>query len=173
MRRARISTTCSAPEQPAAFFENPIGARVELLHGLIHRKLTVYRALGDEPHLVGDALPLRHFRRRLDAFQLVTEGTRIDIVRKGRVDPGGASRRKIARELVKTSLDRRLRKILDQLPRHRLFARSAEYRQTRTAGDRGARAIRPGQRGGHPCVLLSRRQAALEFTDVPGTRYVE
>src|ERR1700720_2170102 len=66
-----------------------------------------------QPHLVGDALPLRHLRRGLDAFQLVTEGARINIVRNGPVGPGGASRREIAGELVKTSLDSRLRKILD------------------------------------------------------------
>src|ERR1700726_163422 len=116
MRCARISTTRSASEQPAALFENSVGARVELLHGLIHRKLAVYRALGDDPHLVGDALPLRHFRRRLDAFQLVTEGARVDIVRDRPVGPGGASRREISGELVKTSLDSRLRSVLDKLP---------------------------------------------------------
>src|ERR1700720_840439 len=116
MRRTRISTTRSAPEHPAPFFENSVRARVELLHGLIHRKLTVYGALGDQPHLVGDALPLRHLRRGLDAFQLITEGARINIVRNPPVGPGGASRREIAGELVETSLDSRLRKVLDQLP---------------------------------------------------------
>src|SRR3989440_2422204 len=173
MRRARISTTGSAPEQPAALFENPVGSRVKLFHGLIHRKLAVYRALGDNPHLVGDALPLRHFRRRLDAFQLVTKGARIDIVRDGPVGPGGASRREVAGELVKASLDGRLRKVLDQLPCGRLVTRSAEYRQARTAGDRRARAIRSRQRSSHPGILLFRRQAAFEFTDVPGAGYVE
>src|ERR1700676_3822326 len=173
MRRARTSTTCSTLEQPAALFQNSVRTRVELLHGLIHRKLAVHRALGDEPHLVGNALPLRHFRRRLDAFQLVTEGACINIVRDRPVGPGGASRREISGEFVKTSLCSRLRKVLDQLPRGTLVTRSAEYRQTRPPSDRGARATRPGQRRGHPGVLLFRRQAAFEFTDVPGTGYVE
>src|SRR6202171_3946944 len=48
-------------------------------------------------------------RRRLDAFQLVTEGARIDIVGDRPVGPGGASRREISGELMKTSLDSRLR----------------------------------------------------------------
>src|SRR5207237_10018571 len=65
------------------------------------------------------------------------------------------------------------RKVLDQLPCGRLVTRSAEYRQARTAGDRRARAIRSRQRSSHPGILLFRRQAAFEFTDVPGAGYVE
>src|SRR5262249_60473334 len=79
MRRPRASTGASTCEEPAALFENPRDAGVELLRGRLDRELAVRGALGNQSHLGGDALPFRHFRRRLDAVELLSKRPRVEL----------------------------------------------------------------------------------------------
>src|SRR5258705_448115 len=97
-------------EQPAALFEDPVGAPVELLDGLVHRDVAVHEALGHEANLRGDALPLRHFRRGLGTLQLVAKRPRVNVVDQAALAPRASPRRKVPREVVKTPLHRGLRK---------------------------------------------------------------
>jgi len=66
-------------EQPAALFEDPIGARIEFRGRLFNRKVTVDETLGHDAYLGRDALPLGHLGRRLDTLQLIAEGAGVNV----------------------------------------------------------------------------------------------
>src|SRR5436190_13264546 len=86
------SLRAPAREQPPALFENPVGAPVELLRCLSNRQFAVDDMLGDDTYLVGDAFPLGHFRRGLDALELLAKRACINIVGKRPVGPRAAAR---------------------------------------------------------------------------------
>src|SRR5262249_33224666 len=156
-RCRRASTGFSACQHPAALFENLRRTRVELSGGLLHRQLTVDGALGYQAHLRGDTLPFGHLGRRLHSFELLTEGSRMDVRGQLRVRPRGASWWQIAGQRVKATLHGGLRQELDETPRGILMARRPKHYETRAAGDRRAGTVGPGQRRRHPRVLLAGR----------------
>src|SRR5947207_6378516 len=112
-----VSSLCASPrEQPPALFEDPVGARVELLRRLRDGQFAVDDVLGDDPYLVGNAFPLGHFRRRFDALELLAKRACINVIGKRTFAPRAASRWKVARQRMKAPLHGRLRQILEQLP---------------------------------------------------------
>src|SRR5439155_14485425 len=115
-----------ARQHPASLFEDSIGARVERSRRLRDGQVAVDDALGHEPYLVGDPLPFGDFRRRLHALELLSKCARINVVGERAFGPRTAPRRQVAGELVKASLDRRLRQIFDQLPSRGIVACTAK-----------------------------------------------
>src|SRR5207248_10436039 len=105
--------------------------------------------------------------------ELLAKRACIDVVGERALGPGAAARRQVAGELVKASLDRRLRQIFDQLPGSSLVARGAKQHEARAAGNRRAQPVGTGKRRRHPARLQILRQTALEFTDVPRARDIE
>src|SRR5205823_2176865 len=99
--RLQRSRATSAGEYPATFLEDSIGACIELGGGLVDRHLSMHGPFGDQPQLVGDALPFRHLGRGLHALELVAEGAGVHIVGDAPLDPGRASRRQIPGQRVK------------------------------------------------------------------------
>src|SRR5438105_11526403 len=90
-----VSSLCASPrQQPPALFEDPVGARVELPCRLRDGQFAVDDMLGDDPYLVGNAFPLGHFRRGLDALELLAKRSRINVIGKRTFAPRAASRRK-------------------------------------------------------------------------------
>src|SRR5690349_22598301 len=103
-------------EHPAALLEHPVHAAVELGGRIAGAEVAAHHALGHEPHLLGDALPLGHLRRGLHAVELVAEGARMHVALQG-PRPARAPRRQVARDLVEAPLRLRLRQVLDHAPR--------------------------------------------------------
>src|SRR6185503_9089910 len=95
IRRTDSRSLASPREQPAPLFEDAVGARVELARRLVDRPLSACRALGDVAHLVGDAFPLGHFRRRLHALELIAKRARMRIGGKRRILPRASARRQV------------------------------------------------------------------------------
>ncbi len=79
---ALVSWRGLARSHPAALFEDRVGARVEIGERLVGAVAAADRALGGEADFLRDALPFGHFRRRLDAFELIAERGRVRIVRR-------------------------------------------------------------------------------------------
>src|SRR5437879_785091 len=93
-RSLSVSSLCASPrEQPPAFFEDPVGARVEFPRRLRDGQFAVDDVLGDDADLVGNAFPLGHFRRGLDALELLAKRSRINIIGKRTFAPRAAPRR--------------------------------------------------------------------------------
>src|SRR5438132_4961599 len=96
-RPLSVSSLCaSSRAQPPALFEDPVGARVELPRRLRDGQFAVDDMLRDDPYLVGNAFPLGHFRRRLDALELLAKRACINVIGKRTFAPRAASRRKVA-----------------------------------------------------------------------------
>ena len=175
---ARSSSQCgaSAREHPAPLLED-VGRRARRARVAAWSTVSspCHRALGHQPHLGGDALPLGHLGRGLGALELVAERARVDVVgerarRATALRRGGRSPVSSWKRRCTSGRD----KVFDQLPRRGLVPRRAEHHQARAAGDRRARAARAraaAPSSSSPCTLG--RQAALELADVPRARDVE
>jgi hypothetical protein len=100
-------------------------------------------ALGDEPDLVGDAFPLRHLRRRLDALQLLAKRSCMNVFRERAFAPGATPRWQVARERMETALHVGLREVFDQLPGDGRIGRPLEDHEARPAGNRSAGSVHP------------------------------
>src|SRR5882672_6091155 len=165
--------TRAAREEPASLLENAIGASIEFPHGLFDLPLAADGLLGDEPHFIGDALPLRHLGRGLHAFELIPKRPRVDIGGECRVVPRGAPWRQVAGQRVEPQLDVGTREVFDQLPGRRLRVRGAKQDEARASRDRRPRARGSGQRRGGPRGLHRGRQPPLELADVPRSGDIE
>src|SRR6185295_5944758 len=140
--------------------------RIEIAAAAHH----LLRALG---HAGGDALPLRHLRRRGDALELKEEGRRLRVRGELRELPGRRPAGQVSRELVEPRLLRRFGEVFQPLPRRLRLPGVAEEDEARAARERqswiGHSRFRRRQRRRGPAVLYRRRQAAAELAEVPGT----
>src|SRR5262245_41258968 len=82
-------------EHPAPLFEHAVAVRAEGGAGRVETAAAAHHLLGALRHAVGDALPLRHLRRRGGAPELEEEGLRLRIL----PEPGELPRRRPARQV--------------------------------------------------------------------------
>src|SRR5688572_8028063 len=110
-----------ARQHPAPLLENAVRAPVDLGSCLVYRQAAaLHHVFDDDLHVGGNALPLRHFRSRLDALELITKGPRVDVAAEALVVPRATPRRQVACERVKAQLNVALRQVLYELPRRLL-----------------------------------------------------
>ncbi len=139
-------------QQRAPLGQNSIDRRIQIVQGLIDRHAAANHAIGHQLHLVGDAFPLRHFRRRLDQFELFAKRARILVVRQFRIIPRAAPRGQVAGQLIEPILLLDRGQEFRQLPCQLFVFRTAENGKARTAGRATAGTVDARQRRRAPAA---------------------
>src|SRR5687767_7654853 len=96
--------TRGLPRHPATLLEQTVHVAVQRRQRRVDRQTPADRLLTILEYLRRDLLPFRHLRQRDHAVELHAERPRMTIVGERRVVPGGAIRRQVACERVKTQL---------------------------------------------------------------------